>query len=147
MIVLGYGYEKARHFGLSVGRKLRKRRSILPMGIIGFNYFYLPWQFLYFLPLPQGHGSFLPIFFVLLALFTLSCSSFIFLFSATKSINLIDGILKENTVSPLRFVIEKSPLVMISMPIMIPKFPACSEHSVTRTFSMRTPLGSIIVTK
>src|SRR4051812_43907280 len=25
------------------------------------NYIPAPWQFLYFLPLPQGHGSFLPI--------------------------------------------------------------------------------------
>ena len=47
---------------------------------------------------------------------------------------LIEGRRKENVVSPLTLEMAKSPLVIISIPIITPKAPSCSEHSVKRTF-------------
>ena len=51
---------------------------------------YLPQQFLYFLPLPQGQGSFLPILLTLLGedFFTVDLSSFVVTFSDTFFLSL-----------------------------------------------------------
>jgi len=53
----------------------------------------------------------------------------------------MDGILNDTVVFPLTFVIEKSPWVIISMPISIPKFRSSSVQSTTLTGDSAILLG------
>lgn len=54
----------AGYFGITgKGRSCsasQKKTSLLPIGCFSYAVVPAPWHFLYFLPEPQGHGSFLP---------------------------------------------------------------------------------------
>src|ERR1039458_5117130 len=100
-----------------------------------------PWHFLYFLPLPQGHGLFLPTLSEWAgAIFLLSSTS------ATKSISFRDGQQNENVVLPLWWVTEKSPEPITSMPIRT-SMPPWRTICATRSMENITLLGSAILTK
>ncbi len=49
--------------GKAIATKIRSKNFRSIPNSNGFRYYaFLPWQFLYFFPLPQGHGSFRPTF-------------------------------------------------------------------------------------
>ena len=102
---------------------------------------YLPQQFLYFLPLPHGHGSFLPTFRNALG----GRGSLALLDSSTKSILSADGHLYEKVVLPSLFVTAKSPRVIISIPIRTSA--SLIVPSVTLSCGKETRFGRKILTK
>ena len=95
-------------------------------------------QCLYFLPLPQGQGSFLPVF---SPSFTVG-----FKYDSLLKSNLIkDGIRKENTVLPSKFDTAKSPVLMTSIPMSI--FQLLRSPSATRRLGNMVLLGRYKLTR
>ena len=98
-------------------------------------YLFLPQHFLYFMPLPQGHGEFRDIF------VEWAGSGFFW----TKSICSIDGNLNENVVFPSLWVIAKSPWLIRSIPINTSQ--SLGLPFVTLTAGKATLFGRKILTR
>ena len=102
------------------------------------EYCYLPQQCLYFFPLPHLHGTFFGVGLAIICLGdgVTGCAGLV------KSIVWVEGMRKEIVVSLLRFVIAKSPNVIISMPI-IKLASGASSNWQACTPVIRTLFGSI----
>ena len=128
------GMEKPEEWGMCP-RQTHARHGFRP----GSKVYYLPWHFLYFFPLPQGHLAFLLIFGV-----ALLAGGLLGWFLFTKSINSVEGTLNEKTVLPLWLVTAKSPIFIMSMPIRT-SAPVPISPSVTFIREKATLFGSIIL--